>query len=59
MASSPQDHQSPERTAENQLVEAIRADMMEMTAAVTAIEVDAIEVELPYRAAWTGTEAAR
>lgn len=57
MANSPRDNEPQQRTIENQLVEAIRANMMEMTAALASIEVDDVEVELPYRAAWIGTEA--
>lgn len=51
--------QQPDNTSETQLVEAIRTNMIEMTNALRALDVDSIEVELPYRAAWSNAEEAK
>lgn len=41
---------------DDHLVAAIRANMLEMTRALDGVDVDGIEIELPYRADWSGEE---
>ena len=53
------DGQTPEAPGDEQLVAAIRANMIEMTDALDEIDVGGVEIELPYRADWSGQEDAR
>jgi hypothetical protein len=50
----------PERVGavNDHLVAAIRANMLEMTRALDGVDVIGVEIELPYRADWSGEENA-